>query len=218
MRNSTLWFATALSLLAMAGVAEARNEKKKEEAEFVALLKMLPGEYDNLSQIDSEGDSPQHLSVLLSIKPLESDTVGKLVMFVRETAADDTHRVLAQRIWTMEKTKEHQIIQRVYLFKEPQRWIHAADDPLVLRSLLPDDLSQLSGCELLWTKTETGYAAAVRPQACRPGGSSEGLLIETSAELSADDLTLNEQQAGRGGRLPAESNPASLYRFQRRGG
>jgi hypothetical protein len=218
MRNSTLWFATGLSLLAMAGVAEARNEKKKEEAEFVALLKMLPGEYDNLSQTDSEGDSPQHLSVLLSIKPLEAGTVGKLVMFVHETAANDTHRVLAQRIWTIEKTKEHQIIQRVYLFKEPQRWIHAADDPLVLRSLLPEDLSQLSGCELLWTKTETGYAAAVRPQACRPGGSSEGLLIETSAELTGDDLLLNEQQAGRGGRLPAQSDPASLYHFQRRGG
>lgn len=217
MRSSIWWLVTGLSLLSLLDVAEAHNDKK-EEAEFVALLKMLPGEYDNLSQTDSEGDSPQHASVVLSIKPLEAGTVGKLVLFVHETAANDVHRVLAQRIWTIEKTPEHVIIQRVYLFKEPQRWVHAAEDPLVLRSLLPDDLLQLSGCELLWTKTDTGYAAAVRPQACRPGGLSEGLLIETSAELSGDDLILNEQQAGRGGRLPAESGPASLYHFQRRGG
>jgi hypothetical protein len=218
MRNSGLWLATGLALLGMLGVAQAHNDKKKEEADFVALLKLLPGEYDNLSQTDSEGESPQHVSVLLSIKPLDAGTIGKLVMFVHESAVNDPRRVLAQRIWMIEKTKEHQIIQRVFLFKEPQRWVHAADDPLVLRSLLPDDLSQLSGCELVWTKTGTGYAAAVRSEACRPGGSSEGLLIETGAELSGDDLILNEQQAGRGGRLPAQSDPASVYHFQRRGG
>ena len=218
MHKGTRWFAAGLSLVAMLGVAQARNDKKKEEAEFVQLLKILPGEYDNLSQTDGEGDNPVHASVLLSIKPLDAGMVGKLVMFVHETAANDPHRVLAQRIWTIEKTKDHQIIQRVFLFKEPQRWVHAAEDPLLLRSLLPDDLSQLAGCELLWTKTMTGYAASVRPGACRAGGSAEGLLIETSAELNDDDLMLNEQQAGRGGRLPAESSPGSMYHFQRRAG
>jgi hypothetical protein len=214
MRNGTCWLVGA-ALIAV-GTADA-SEKKKEQAEFALLLKTLPGEYDNLTQSESEGETPQHTAVVLSIKPIEETIVGPLVMFVREVAANDPRRVLAQRIWTVERDKQNNIVQRVFLFKEPQRWLHAADDPLLLRSLLPDDLQPLAGCELLWTKTATGFAAQLRPQACRPASSSEGALIETSARLEGDDLTMMEVQAGHGGRLPTESSAASVYHFQRRG-
>jgi hypothetical protein len=208
--------AGCLVAIALAGSASA-SEAKKHEAEFVALLKLLPGEYDNQTQTDSEGESHQ-AAVVLSIKALDAMTVGRLVLFVRETAANDPRRVLAQRIWTLEQDKNHHMVQRVFVFKEPQRWLHAVDDPLLLHSLLPDDLTQLAGCELIWVKTATGFAAATRPNACRPAGASEGMLIERSAELRGDDLILDEQQAGPGGRLAAEVDPALFYHFQRRGG
>jgi hypothetical protein len=206
-----------VALLSVLRPAWADSKKKIEEAEFIGLLRALPGDYDNITQTEQESGK-QHAAVVLSIKPLQADTVGKLVLLVRETAADDRRRVLEQRIWTLEHTKDHLFVQRVYLFKEPQRWVNAGDDPLLMQSLLPDDLLPLTGCELLWTKTDTGYMASTRPHACRPGPSSEGQLIELSAELRGDDLIVSEQQAGTGGRLPAEIDPAMAYRFQRRGG
>ncbi|HWW21910.1 MAG TPA: CpcT/CpeT family chromophore lyase [Steroidobacteraceae bacterium] len=204
-----------LWLLPQTGTVLA-DSRKKEEAEFVEFLHSLPGDYDNLAQTQDEKDA-QHTAVVLSIKPLNLQALGRLVLLARETAANDKRRVLAQRIWTLERDKEHHIVQRVYLFKEPQRWSQSIDNPEVLQALLPDDLQQLFGCELLWTRTDSGFSGSIRPNACRPAAEHEGMLVETSAELKGDDLLLSEQQAGTG-RLSAQTDPASSYRFQRRGG
>lgn len=205
-----------LSLTLIEG-AMAANKKKQEEAEFLEFLHGLTGDFDNLSQIDAENNG-QHTAVVLSIRPLNLQALGRLVVLARETAANDKHRVLAQRIWTIDRDKEHHIVQRVYILKEPQRWTQAMDNPEVLQALLPDDLQQMTGCELFWTKADTGYSGAIRPNACRPSAEREGILVETSAELKGDDLVLTELQAGPGGRLPAQVDPASSYHFQRRGG
>jgi hypothetical protein len=216
MLKASQWLLVVVLLSGLGGEARA-SDNKKDEADFVALLKILPGDYDNLAQTESE-EGGKHAAVVLSIKPLNVQTVGKLVMYVRETAADDPRRLLAQRIWTLERDKQHHFVQRVYMFKEPQRWIHAGDDPLLMQSLLPDDISQLVGCEVLWTKTDTAFVGAIRSQGCRAASSAGGVLIETGAELNGDDLTMNEQQPGPGGRVSADADPAQAYHFQRRGG
>jgi hypothetical protein len=208
---------TGSALLLLTAPAMTAESKKKEEAEFVELLHGLPGDYDNLTQTEAEGGAA-HAAVALSIKPLDVQTLGRLVLLVRETAQNDRRRVLAQRIWMIERDKEHHIVQRVYLFKEPQRWAQSSDDLEVFQALQPDDLQQLTGCDLVWFKTPTGFAATTRPNACRPAAAHEGMLVETSAQLDTDDLIINEQQAGPGGRLPADVDPASSYHFQRRGG
>ena len=51
-----------------------------------------------------------------------------------------------------------------------------------------------------------------RPQACRPGGLSEGLTDRDRApNCSGDDLILNEQQAGRRRPVPADIGPCDRY-------
>jgi len=218
MLKASQWLLMGLAICAFCAPAQAGESKKsREEAEFVALLKDLPGDYDNLAQTESETDG-KHAAVVLSIKPLNVQTVGKLVLYVRETAADDPRRLLAQRIWTLEHDKEHHIVQRVYMFKEPQRWIHAGDDPLLMQSLLPDDIAQLFGCEVLWTKPDKAFIGAIRPQGCRAASSLANALIEIRAELDGDDLIVNEVQPGPGGRVISEVDPAEAYHFQRRGG
>jgi hypothetical protein len=207
-----------VSALVLVSSALSAESKKKEEAEFLELLHALPGDYDNLTQTEAENGAQQRAAVVLSIKPLEVQSLGRLVLLARETAANDKRRVLEQRIWTLERDKEHRIVQRVFIFKEPQRWVQAVDDPDVLQALLPDDVQQLSGCELVWTKTASGFSATTRPNACRPAAEHEGMLVETAAQIDGDDLIMTEQQAGTGGRLPAQVDPASAYHFQRRGG
>jgi len=207
----------AMALLCAAPFAAQARDKKKEEAQFVTFLHDLPGEYDNLTQTENEADA-HHAGIVLSVKPLNAQTLGKLVMFARETVADDPRRVLSQRIWIIEHDKLNHIVQKVYVFREPQRWIHAGDDPLLMQSLLLDDLTPLTGCELLWVKTDTGFSGDVPAHGCRPASSMEGQLIETSAELRDDELIMTEQQAGTGGRLPSEPAAGSALHFQRRGG
>ena len=212
------WPAACLAiLLSLLAVAGCHSEATKKEADFDALVKKLPGQYDNLAQAQSD-PAGEHAAVALLIRPSNSMTVGKIVLFVRETAADDPRRVLAQHIWTFAMDKKARLVQTIYLFKEPERWLHAADDPYLLESLLPEDLSPLSGCELIWTKSGSDFTAATKPDACKASAGAEGLLIEQSAELHGTELVLNEQLSGPGGSLAGGAASASSYRFERRAG
>jgi hypothetical protein len=202
------WPALWLATLALAGCS---TEASRRQADFDTLIQKLPGTYDNLVQARSDS-SGAHAAVALLIRPVNALTVGRVVFFVRETAADDPRRVLAQHVWTFELDKKNRMVQTIYVFKEPQRWVHAVDDPYVIQSVLPDDLSALSGCELIWTRNDDGFQAAAKPETCRDSAGAEGSLIEQSAELHGGELVLNEHLSGPGG--SAES--ASSYRFERR--
>jgi CpeT/CpcT family (DUF1001) len=206
--------AASLAVLLLAGCT---TEATKRQLEFDKLVKSLPGQYDNRAQ--AKGDaSGEHAAVALLIRPVDALAVGKIVMFVRETAADDPRRILAQHIWTFDMDKNNRLVQTIYLFKEPQRWVHAADDPYVIQSVLPNDLSVLSGCDLTWSKSDYGFQGTTKATECKASAGAEGLLIEQSAELRGSDLLLNEQLSGPGGTLEGSADSASSYRFQRRSG
>jgi CpeT/CpcT family (DUF1001) len=207
--------AACLAVVTLLVVGGCKTESSKREAEFDTLVKKLPGQYDNLAQAQSD-PSGEHAAVALLIRPSNSMTVGKIVLFVRETAYDDPRRVLAQHIWTFALDKKARLVQTIYLFKEPQRWLHAADEPYLLESMLPEDLLPLTGCELIWTKSGEDFLAATKPDSCKASAGAEGLLIEQSAELRGSVLVLNEQLSGPGGSLAGAS--ASSYRFERRAG
>jgi hypothetical protein len=214
-RSLACALACALAMLPLAG---CETEASKRAAEFDKLIKALPGQYDNRAQAASDALG-EHAAVALLIQPLNAMTVGKIVMFERETAVNDPRRVLAQHIWTfdLDKKKQH-LVQTSYLFKEPQRWLHAVDDPYVIQSLLPDDLTVLSGCNLTWSKSDFGFQASTKAAECKGSAGAEGLLIEQGAELRGTDLLLNEQLSGPGGALPGSTDSASWYRFERRSG
>ena len=203
--------------LAMLVLAGCTTEATKRQADFDTLIQKLPGQYDNLAQVRSDA-SGAHAAIALLIRPVNALTVGRIVFFVRETAADDPRRVLSQHIWTFELDKKNRLVQTIYLFKEPQRWLHAVDDPFVIQSVLPDDLSALSGCDLIWTKSGADFEAVTKPDTCRASAGAEGLLIEQSAALRGSELVLNEQLSGPGGSLEGGTESASSYRFQRRAG
>jgi hypothetical protein len=207
----------AATLLAVLLLAGCTTEATKRQIEFDKLVKTLPGQYDNRAQAKADA-SGEHAALALLIRPVDALAVGKIVMFVRETAADDPRRILAQHIWTFDMDNSNHLVQTNYLFKEPQRWVHAADDPYVIQSVLPNDLSVLSGCNLTWRKSDYGFQATTKATECKASAGAEGLLIEQSAELRGSDLLLNEQLSGPGGTLEGSADSASSYRFERRSG
>src|ERR1019366_3608897 len=155
--------------------------------------------------------------------------IGPATFYVRQTAADDPRRVLSQRIWVLGRTKElakdkdkkihpEYIEQHIYVFKEPQRWANVADEPELLQSLEPEDLRQLSGCELLWSKDDFGFEAHRKSQSCDPGSHSQGLLLEQRIELRENQLAVVNQRVGPDGLLALSgSQEDPFYRFVRRG-
>jgi hypothetical protein len=217
--------ALAFGALTLAGCA-AQKDNKRNEVLLEDLQKRLPGRYDNAAQAHSDarvGVTEPHESLNLLIAPANAALVGKIAYYVRETAADDSRRVLSQRIWVLGHaedlhTKTQLVEQHIYLFKEPQRWVHVGDDPELLQSLLPEDLQQLPGCELIWVKREDTFEAHRKVEDCSPAEKYEGLLLEQRIELRENRLSLAEQEVGPEGLLPLSSSQEDpFYRFVRRG-
>ncbi|HEY1724190.1 MAG TPA: CpcT/CpeT family chromophore lyase [Steroidobacteraceae bacterium] len=205
MRKALLLMTPMLLLLAAAGCS---TEAKKRQAEFDVMIKKLPGKYDNRAQASKDA-SGQLAAVALLIEPVNALAVGRLVMFERETAVDDSRRVFGQHIWTFEVDKKNSLVQTVYVLKDPRRWMNAGDDPYVIQSVLPDDLTVMSGCELIWSKTDSGFKAATKPDSCKASAVAQGTLVEQSAELKGSELTLGEQIGG------DDEGHTSTYRFER---
>jgi len=209
LRSSPAWCLAALALVG------CTTEASKRQVDFDKLIQKLPGQYDDLAQ--AQGDpSGAHAPIALLIRPVNALAVGRIVFFVRETAPDDPRRVLSQHIWRFDLDKKNRLVQSIYAFKEPRRWLNATEDPYLMEALLPDDLSVMAGCELIWSKSGDGFSAATKPDSCKPSAGVEGSLIERSAELHDNELVLNERLPGPGADLQGSAESASYYRFERR--
>jgi hypothetical protein len=235
-RPSAPWPGAAVicGLLALPGCAHQQG--KPDTAALTALEARLPGRYDNAAQVRADAQSgavPAHAALDLLIAPADAALIGKAAYYVRETPAGEPHRVLSQYIWVFGRTvevhskeahggdvkgQEEHLEQHIYQFKEPQRWLQAGDQPELLRSLLPEDLQRLTGCELVWTKKDADFLAERRSTTCSPSAKSAGQLLEQRMELRDNQLSVLAQQIGPEGLSDAPAGQSDpYYRFVRRG-
>lgn len=227
-----------LVLLAVAlTISGCSGEPTKPSSDaLVELQARLPGRYDNAAQVRSDaraGMAQSQPPIDLLIVQANAALIGKTTYYVRQTPSGDPRRVLSQYIWVFGRTveahgkhdnkdehgKQKQYLeQHVYVFKEPQRWLRAGEQPEMLESLLPEDLQRLTGCELLWTRNDTGFTAERRTSNCVPESKSEGQLIEQKIELKDIHLSLLEQQISPEGLIAAPAGQSDpYYRFVRHG-
>jgi hypothetical protein len=220
----------AFGCLLLQGCASSR-QSSAGDAQFTQLQKVLPGHYDNAAQVSADartGAAGAHAPVDLLILPANAALIGKAAYYVRQSVTDDPRRVLSQRLWVFGRavdvhTKAPYIEQRIYVFKEPQRWLDVMDEPELLQSLLPPDIQQLLGCELIWSKSGAGgkassdFEAHRQSQSCRPSAKYAGQLVEQRFELHENRLALIQQQIGPNGLLELSGNEVEpFYVFERR--
>ena len=180
----------ALALSACTSQADLRK------AELAALAGQLPGDYRNPRQ-------------RLTIVRLASPMVGDEVFYVRETMADDSRRVISERIWSLDVAAGARILAVAYALDDPERWHGGAESPELFRSLLMRDLRSLPGCELEWTKSQRGFSALGTNASC-----------PQSWRLEGDELSFSDKPAAagsNGGAVPtAGTDP--YYHFLRSAG
>ena len=209
-----------LSLLLATTLAGCASQEKLRQADMAALAAALPGTYDNAAQArdDIAGNvgSP-HAGLRLMVTAIYAPLVGKHVFHVRETSLDDPRRLVMQRIWTLAVLPDKRIAQGVMALAEPERW--RSGDPELFRSLLPQDLRSLSGCDLYWTRTESGFSGENRHASCRADAraGTDAHTVEYRAELEGDRLALSERLYDSAGRVVMGDSAEPFYRFVRRG-
>lgn len=199
--------AAAIALLLCACSTNAH----RREADFEVLRHSLPGSYASSAEPAGSGGGSAD-AVRLAITPVVAQAIGDRVLFVRETAAGNEHLVLAERIWTLALDPQGRMLQQMFVFKEPRRWVAAAEHRDLLLGLLPEDLTQLAGCDLIWHRDAGGFATDTlrTPDPCDPGPSVQGQWLERELKLAGSQLSVSERQVGSEGSLSASAGVTTL--------
>ena len=199
------------------------HQTRRPPLQLKTLLDKLPGTYDNSAQVAqdlSRGVASPHLALVLRVAPAHALMLSDTVFYVRESVAGDARRVLSQRLWKLTAdTKRQRIVQSMYVFKEPMRWMRSTDEPEMLISLTADDLEPLQGCDLVWTETDGLLRAVAVAANCRPEALKEGMLLEQRVSIQGDALSLGEAEVGADGKVASPAlfdSDVDFYRFERR--
>src|SRR3954466_11800892 len=110
--------AAGATLLALALLAACGGTPAKRAVELAQLAKLLPGEYDNRDQVRS-AESAQLPQLRVVIVPIYAPLVGKDIFYLQEMAADDSRRVTAQRVLSLEVTPKGRLLEGLYGLNEP---------------------------------------------------------------------------------------------------
>lgn len=206
---SRWWGLVPLLLVACA------TQPKRDEVMLAALSATLQGSYDNLAQSRS---SAEHTALRLMIAPVQAPLVGDHVFYVQEMAADDPRRVLSQRLYVLDPVagREQAVLTQLE-FNEPARWRDGHLRRDLFRSLLQADLRIRPGCELLWSRGESGFVATTG-SGCRTASRDTGetLRVEQRIELDVESIAIFEQHRDAAGTLVYGDEPDPWYRYSRR--
>ncbi|HYX75283.1 MAG TPA: CpcT/CpeT family chromophore lyase [Steroidobacteraceae bacterium] len=178
-------------VLAAPLLATCTDQTKVHETELSELLVVLPGHYDNTSQVEADArnhTSPPRDAVALTITHVFTPRLGHHVYYAQETAADDPRRVFSQKMYSFEVDEKRGIVETLFEFVEPVRWRDGQQNKDIFTVVTTDDV-QPEACQLLWKKKDAGFVATHDPKACPDAAAG---AIVPQAELNGGVLTIGE--------------------------
>jgi hypothetical protein len=217
--SSFVFGAGAASLLG--ACASGQHSKPKPEVELAQITRWLPGTYNNIAQHDADvkAGKPPHEALEIVIVPVDSPIMGAHTFYLQEMAADDPRRVMVQQVLSFEVTdKKGEIIREsVATLVEPRRWREGYLNPELFTSMVLEDLTPMSGCDLFWKRTDAGFAGANDPLRCHASDrmSQAAARNELRAELKSTELSLSEQSYDESGALILGRTDDPFYRFHK---
>ena len=210
-------------LAAAALLAGCAQQHKVAELQLAQLVAMISGSYENIAQARADGAGDAQAggareALRLVIVPVYAPMIGDHVFYSQEMAAQDPRRVTAQRLMAFDLAPDDTLLQLSIALNEPARWRDGHLNPDLFKSLLPQDVKTLPGCELTWTKTDKGFAGRNDMKLCRSTSRATGetLRVESQFELDAEGLAILDRQYDATGRVVIGLQADPWYRFQRR--
>lgn len=211
-----LWLLAVL-VLSSAGCA---NHAKLRDEELARIAEWLPGNYDNRAQVDEElarNAVDLHEPIDLVIVAVSAQIIGPQLYYAQQSDSMNPRRVFDQRLYRFEKSADDQaIVQTLYRFKEPERWADGQRRADIFKSLVPDDLNAISGCELKWEFDGERFTGQSSQVSCRsPSESGPPLAIEMRVELEAGELRFSERSFDAAGNLVQGRREDPFFRFRK---
>lgn len=169
----------ALAAFAALLVGGCGSDAKLRKAEFTQLVQILPGRYTSapVTGVPPAGTLATELDVVPIYAPFLSDNV----FYAHEEAADESHRLLSQRLFVLNLGEGgRSIVQNTLLFADPGRWREGNVDPDLFKGLMTQDVRGGGGEPLVWKLEGLRYSAR-----------TAGPLASLRIELGPDELVLH---------------------------
>lgn len=154
-------FFSACAILLLGACAMSGGSKS--DIELAQFLQLLPGRYDNHAQALAQTSGQAVPDELLSIQRAYAPALGKYVFYVQQTAADESYRILAQRLVAIDKNEQGGIVQRDFAFADPPRWRMAAEQLDLFKGLIVDDVRGVVPATLKFDAAVLTMFSATRP-------------------------------------------------------
>jgi hypothetical protein len=205
----------------LAGCAAGGQKAPKPDVELAQLTHWLPGTYNNTAQHDADvkAGKPPHEALTIVIVPIDSPIMGEHVFYLQEMAADDPRRVMRQQVlsFAVSGQKGEVIRETVATLVEPRRWREGYLNPELFAAMVTEDVTPMSGCDLFWKRTATGFAGANDPRRCHSSDrmSDAAALNQLRAELTSIELSFSEQSFDESGALVLGRTDDPFYRFHK---
>ena len=194
------------------------NNKALREEDLARIAEWLPGAYDNRAQVDADlarNVTDVHAPIALDIVVVEAKIIGKQTYYVQQSDAMSPQRVLSQQLYSFEKTSDDKAIaQTIYNFKEPERWIRGHGRPDIFKSIVSDDLSTTSGCELKWEFADEKFTGHSSAASCRSVGGS-GARTEVKIELTPTEFKSSERAFDSAGNVITGRRDDPFFEFRK---
>ena len=202
---------SALAVLLAGVLAACTPQTELRHSELLDVAALLPGVYDNRLQAEQEAMDGRvvHPAELLDVARISVPVLGRLVFHVRERSAGDLRRVLSDRIWVFDSEDGKQLLAQVYRFNDAARWAGGGDDPEMLRSLMPQDVTALAPCALVVLRAPGGFSAHSGAVGCPASDATGAKRYVQHWQLAEGHVEFAE--------LPPGQAPATgdWYRFAR---
>ena len=136
------------------------------------------------SEAQSKSD-PTYFNVHLVGVPIWTERTDGHWLYVEQAVADFLDRPYRQRIYHVFSDGE-QVVSEIYTIPQPEAWVAVWEDPAVIATLAPEDLTKKDGCAVRLNRRSPGvYEGETGVGTCL--STRSGAAYATSEVILTDD-------------------------------
>ena len=151
-------------LFACSGTKGALGTSKKA-SNLEQVTALMSGTFNSAEQ--AAQDSSYYDISLVMVPIWEGDKNYKW-LYVEQAVSAMADKPYRQRVYQVSETSDGQIESKVFELPEPEKYIHAWENPALFTLISSEDLVERTGCSVFLSKNKEGcFEGATRPKECQ---------------------------------------------------
>jgi hypothetical protein len=190
-----------LALFAASTSSSEEEASSQVNQDFKRFLQWFPGEYDNNEQVWQqgvdevpEGERLERIHHLFL--PVEAPAIGEHTYFIRQYQDGDYENVYRQRLYNFKLEEATGAVRlQIFRFKDEAKYSKTDQDPTIIKSITPQEVSNMPGCDVFWSSRGDWYIGEMVDKACFYYSERMGknIYITDTLRLTDSEIWINDE-------------------------